>query len=219
MRSARSPGIARRTSDPRWLSHKPRRSSSSCVFATRWRFLGGSFRSRRCRSGRLSRSYEVGENGLCHIRTRGLVCATASARCRTHGVDDEMRVRERKQVSASRRQADRAWLVYANCGHAGVVAAFLRNGKREDRSPHRCIAHASPLRDISLGLGTSLIRGCCDYAPAACRPARPAKRYRACRRQSPDGSRPSSHSEIAAARSRGSASQRRPGRRPGADAA
>ena len=45
-----------------------------------------------------------------------------AARCRTHGVDNEMRVRERKQVSASRRQADRAWLLYACSGSAGVDA-------------------------------------------------------------------------------------------------
>ena len=78
--------------NPRRLSHQPRRSSSSCVFATRWRFLGGSFRSRRCRSGRLSRSYEVGENDSCQIRTRGLVCATASAQSWS-----ELRDEDRKQ--------------------------------------------------------------------------------------------------------------------------
>ena len=49
------------------------------MFATRSPFLGGSFRSRRFRSGRLSRSHEAAENDLCLIRTTGLVCATATA--------------------------------------------------------------------------------------------------------------------------------------------
>jgi hypothetical protein len=42
--------------------------------------FGRTFRPRRTRSGRLRRSHEAGEIGRRVIRTRGLVCATASTR-------------------------------------------------------------------------------------------------------------------------------------------
>jgi hypothetical protein len=62
------------------LSHKPTRPSTFHALATRSRFSGEPFRPRRTRSGRLRRSHEAGEIGRCVIRTRGLVCATASTR-------------------------------------------------------------------------------------------------------------------------------------------
>src|ERR1035437_7665033 len=52
-----------------------------CAFDIRSRFWGEPFRSRRTVSGRLSRSHEVSENGPCEIRTRGLVCPTATRHC------------------------------------------------------------------------------------------------------------------------------------------
>ena len=51
-----------------------------CAFDIKSRFWGEPFRPRRTRSGRLSRSHEVSQNGRCAIRTTGLVCPTATAR-------------------------------------------------------------------------------------------------------------------------------------------
>jgi hypothetical protein len=62
------------------LSHKPTRPSTFHALATRSRFSGEPFRPRRTRSGPLRRSHEADEIGRCVIRTRGLVCATASTR-------------------------------------------------------------------------------------------------------------------------------------------
>jgi hypothetical protein len=61
-----------------WLSDKATSSSTCCAFDIESRFWGEPFRPRGTRSGRLSRSHEVSQNGRCAIRTTGLVCPTAT---------------------------------------------------------------------------------------------------------------------------------------------
>jgi hypothetical protein len=77
-----------------WLSDKATSSSTCCAFDIESRFWGEPFRPRGTRSGRLSRSHEVSQNGRCAIRRTGLVCPTATVptgsdvdvdRARVHG--------------------------------------------------------------------------------------------------------------------------------------
>ena len=99
-----------------------------CV-ATRSRFWGEPLRSRRAPSGRLGRYHEVSRNGCCQIRTRGLVCPTASA------VSGSADTAPRHCWSSSRRAA-RPW-------HAAAAASTKKqpSGKARGRArPSVCVA-------------------------------------------------------------------------------
>jgi hypothetical protein len=58
--------------------------------------------------------------------------ALVSAHCEPCDAEWQMPVRGRRQVCISHRQGDRAWLLHASSGHAGVAAAQRRKHQRRE---------------------------------------------------------------------------------------